>query len=455
MDNYGEREPWVELYNGGSNAVDLTGWYLANQYTNLGQWAFPAGTVLGPGEYRVVWCDGQEGQSAGTNLHTNFRLSGGAGSVALVMPVDGGLKVLDYLNYTNLAPDQSYGDYPNGQMFYRQKFMYPTPGWANNTDLALPVVRINEWMADNTLVLTPDQRYEDWFELYNPTTNFINLQGLYLSDNPSNKLQFRIPAGYTIPPRGYLLVWADNRPELNSTNEVDLHVNFALARRGESIGLYGPDGSVIDEVTFGDMTGNVVLGRYPDGSSLITTLSRPTPRGANVASITPGNTPPQLAPLPNRSLLVGQTLQLDLVATDVDQPPQNLAFSFLPPTPVSVTLTNGNRLRWTPTLAEVGTHQIVVRVTDDGTPPMSATNTLQVTVGALPQLPPGGLSLANGRLSLTFATVPGVTYRLQYKQQLTDAVWLDVAPPTNAAGATITLQDNLTAPQRFYRLTAE
>jgi hypothetical protein len=203
------------------------------------------------------------------------------------------------------------------------------------------------------------------------------------------------------------------------------------------------------------MTGNVVLGRYPDGGSLITTLSRPTPRGANVASITPGNTPPQLAPLPNRSLLVGQTLQLDLVATDVDQPPQNLTFSLLPPTPISVTLTNGNRLRWTPTLAEVGTHQIVVRVSDDGTPPMSATNAMQVTVGALPQLPPGGLSLANGRLSLTFATVPGVTYRLQYKQQLTDAVWLDVAPPTNAAGATITLQDNLSAPQRFYRLTAE
>jgi hypothetical protein len=63
--------------------------------------------------------------------------------------------------------------------------------------------------------------------------------------------------------------------------------------------------------------------------------------------------------------------------------------------------------------------------------------------------------LANGRLTLSFPTVPGVAYRLQFKQHLTDAQWQDVAPPTNAAGGTLTLQDNLTAPQRFYRLLAE
>ena len=64
--------------------------------------AFHPPKELQPGEYRVVWADGQPEQTAGTNLHTSFRLSPGAGSVALVMPLGNDLRVFDYLNYTNL-----------------------------------------------------------------------------------------------------------------------------------------------------------------------------------------------------------------------------------------------------------------------------------------------------------------------------------------------------------------
>ena len=51
MDNMGEREPWIELYNAGATSVDMTGYYLANNYgPNLTQWQFPAGYTLAPGE---------------------------------------------------------------------------------------------------------------------------------------------------------------------------------------------------------------------------------------------------------------------------------------------------------------------------------------------------------------------------------------------------------------------
>jgi hypothetical protein len=78
IDNFGEHDPWVELYNSGTNGVDLTGWYLANNYTNLAQWAFPAGTVINPGEFKVIWADGQPAQIQGTNLHT-MRIPGAVG----------------------------------------------------------------------------------------------------------------------------------------------------------------------------------------------------------------------------------------------------------------------------------------------------------------------------------------------------------------------------------------
>jgi hypothetical protein len=41
VDGAGEREPWIELYNAGTTAVPLDGLYLANNYTNLTNWAFP------------------------------------------------------------------------------------------------------------------------------------------------------------------------------------------------------------------------------------------------------------------------------------------------------------------------------------------------------------------------------------------------------------------------------
>jgi hypothetical protein len=44
--------------------------------------------------------------------------------------------VLDFVDYTNLPADQSYGSFPNGQSFNRQIFLYPTPSAAN--DLAGP-----------------------------------------------------------------------------------------------------------------------------------------------------------------------------------------------------------------------------------------------------------------------------------------------------------------------------
>src|SRR6266536_4206793 len=60
-DNLGDRDPWVELYNSGAGAVDLTGFYLSDNYTNLTRWAFPGGTLIEPGQFRLVWLDNEPG----------------------------------------------------------------------------------------------------------------------------------------------------------------------------------------------------------------------------------------------------------------------------------------------------------------------------------------------------------------------------------------------------------
>lgn len=50
-------------------------------------------------------------------------------------------------------------------------------------------------------------------------------------------------------------------------------------------------------------------------------------------------------------------------------------------------------------------------------------------------------------------SISGLTYNLQYKNALSDAEWLPIAPPTAGTGGTISLMDtNLAAASRFYRV---
>ena len=128
----GQHAPWLELFNPTTNTVPLDGLYLANSYTNLTAWGFPADAVLNPGEFKVVFADGQAGLSTSNELHTSFVLTSGSGCVALSRLYQGLPQVLDYIDYTNLLPNYSYGSVPDGQSFYRQVFFHATPGASNN-----------------------------------------------------------------------------------------------------------------------------------------------------------------------------------------------------------------------------------------------------------------------------------------------------------------------------------
>lgn len=151
---------------------------------------------------------------------------------------------------------------------------------------AWPPVRINEWMADNaSLIRDPaDNDKEDWFELFNPTPNPVELTDWLLSDLPTNNLvRFQVPSGYVIPAGGILLCWADGEPQQNSTNHSDLHISFKLDKDGDGIVLCAPDGTPIDAVAFGLQTANFSQGRYPDGGPVAGVMSVPTPRILNAA----------------------------------------------------------------------------------------------------------------------------------------------------------------------------
>src|SRR6266436_6208375 len=56
-DPNGAYADWIEIYNAGSNAVNLGGWYLTDNSTKLTKWRFPSVNLSGYG-YLVVFASG-------------------------------------------------------------------------------------------------------------------------------------------------------------------------------------------------------------------------------------------------------------------------------------------------------------------------------------------------------------------------------------------------------------
>ncbi len=154
---------------------------------------------------------------------------------------------------------------------------------AGDGGLTTDTLVINEFMASNSsYIQDPQGQYEDWFEIYNYGTSTINMGGMYLTDNLSVPTRWRIPDGNpaatTIPPQGYLLIWADN-----DTADTGLHSNFKISTVGEEIGLFDTDGStLIDSVAFGDQTTDISYGRYPDANDNWRFFGLPSPGRQNI-----------------------------------------------------------------------------------------------------------------------------------------------------------------------------
>jgi hypothetical protein len=266
VDNANEPEPWIELHYAGGAPFSLDGYFLSDNFSNLTQWAFPSTAAIQPQQYLLVWVDGEPGESTPQDAHASFRLSAMTGSVVLSRLVNGTPQIVDYLNYSGLATNQSYGAHPQSSL--RQPFDYPTPRGVNDPTPAPVRVFINEWMAGNSLAVRDpaDGDFNDWFELYNASASPVDLSGYKLTDLLANSNKFTIPDGFVIPAGGFLLVWADEEEGQSRTNG-DLHVGFRLSVGGEQIGLFEPRGRLVDAVVFDGQTNDISQGRFPDGAA--------------------------------------------------------------------------------------------------------------------------------------------------------------------------------------------
>ena len=145
---------------------------------------------------------------------------------------------------------------------------------------------INEFLAiNNTVNVDESSEYDDWLELYNSSSDTINLHNHYLSDDPDNLTKWKFPDNdILIAPDDYLVIWCDD-----DESQGMLHTNFKISGSGEFIALTNPDGlSIIDTLFFNAQIEDISFGRFPDGSSQWMNMS-PTPGSSNIQGLSTMN----------------------------------------------------------------------------------------------------------------------------------------------------------------------
>lgn len=131
LDEDGDVEDWIEIYNPGPNAADLSTFYLTDDILLPNKWNFPA-VIMPPDSYLVVFASGKNRSVAGNELHTNFKLSANGEYLALTRDDGaGGFVVVNEFapEYPPQEEGFSYGLAPDGiTLGFTES---PTPNAAN------------------------------------------------------------------------------------------------------------------------------------------------------------------------------------------------------------------------------------------------------------------------------------------------------------------------------------
>ena len=152
LDQDGESEDWIELYNKGNDAVDISGYFLSDNAQNIAKYVIPDNTIMAADDYLIIWAD-EDGSQDG--FHANFKLSKSGETIFLS---DTDTSIIDQIAYTDQETDISFARKPNGIGAFRTSM--PTFNAKNDGTSST-----NNISIDDRLIVYP-----------NPTTDKITIQ---------------------------------------------------------------------------------------------------------------------------------------------------------------------------------------------------------------------------------------------------------------------------------------
>jgi hypothetical protein len=150
----GSRTDWIELFNFGSEVVNLKDWFLTDDRDKLTKWRLPS-FPLNPNGYLLIWASGKDRTNPAAPLHTSFKLEKGGSYLALL---DTHTNVISEFapSYPSQQTDISFGRDevdPSLTGF----FVIPTPGAPNSTSgsgfAPEPVFSVDEGVYTNSSIV--------------------------------------------------------------------------------------------------------------------------------------------------------------------------------------------------------------------------------------------------------------------------------------------------------------
>lgn len=307
VDGMDEGADWIEIYNDGTNAIDIANMWVTDlpgdetQYIQIPA-TDPAITTIPPKGFLVLICGAKD--AADVKIPTSISDGKIFIEMGLSSSSDSFISIYDP-EKTKIDESQDFNGVEEDKSFGRVTDAGPdwntldskTPGATN--DGTLPVAGsliINEFMCSNDTTAIPDGHpddFPDWIEIYNTGSTPLDIGGYYITDDMADPMQYQIPTDIPeqtiIPGNGHLILYCCGIGD-------GIHLSFKLGSGGDDIGLSKDGVTFVDAVTYGSGSGggtevptpgtDYTAGRTTDGSLewIIfdpNTSNPPTPGTAN------------------------------------------------------------------------------------------------------------------------------------------------------------------------------
>lgn len=125
-DEFGEYDDWVEIYSLSDVPIYLGNYFLSDNEGTPDKWPLPDVSIQ-PGEYLILWADGDEGQG---DFHADFKLSASGEFIGLFDSSVNDFALIDGYDFDEQSTDVSMARIPNGTGPFVAN--NPTPGAFND-----------------------------------------------------------------------------------------------------------------------------------------------------------------------------------------------------------------------------------------------------------------------------------------------------------------------------------
>ena len=308
-DENGDQPDWIELYNGGTDTVQLLNYGLSDDLNAPLKWQFP-NVALPPNDFKTVFCSGKNRKpisgfthvltatgfvpTTGWNTHTfdtPFEWDGASNILINICSYSStGYTVNSIFNQTSTPFASTAFSFQDGSAAACDHvFANPVN---QRTNLQLNGQTIGSGTIQNSPTDYPAP-YGNWYwgARHQILIRASELQAAGIIAGPITSLSFDVvsadPAVYdyiSLDMCSVSINELSNQYEIVDPN-IWQHTNFTLKGSGEFVYLSNPSGNLLSSLYVDCQTAGISRGRTPDASSNCVLFGVPTPGSSNNSSI--------------------------------------------------------------------------------------------------------------------------------------------------------------------------